>query len=289
MTIIRKTALAALCVVLFSLAGLGEARRIGCAQSHSDGSGSVTDASFAPGLSASNTPATADYGDSVWREQDALLWPSRISERLSTDSVKAQQYGTNGDTPRRNRKRASKTIPRDLDMRPTPEPTGVSSLTTTVHITDEHDFALLLPQRSSELVSDAESDGIAFCAPGSSDSSCTQHFEDGFVRTAKVTKSDDGSWIQVTGCLDVSKSSLDPSDTGGQLDVRFPNGAQCTFGGYGASFIQLVEPAASRFCLRCCSSANDQENCNSHQDRAGCTTAIPGTYSFPEVGVSCDE
>ena len=43
----------------------------------------------------------------------------------------------------------------------------------------------------------------------------------------------------MTGCLDVSKSSLDPSDSGGQFDVRFPNGAQCTFGGYGASFIQL--------------------------------------------------
>lgn len=44
---------------------------------------------------------------------------------------------------------------------------------------------------------------------------------------------------QVTGCLDASKSSLDPSDTGGQFDVRFPNGAQCAYGGYGASFIQL--------------------------------------------------
>lgn len=43
----------------------------------------------------------------------------------------------------------------------------------------------------------------------------------------------------MTGCLDISKSILDPSDDGGQLDVRFPNGAQCSFGGYGASFIEL--------------------------------------------------
>ena len=32
-----------------------------------------------------------------------------------------------------------------LDTRPTPAPTGDSSPGTTVHITNEHDFALLLP------------------------------------------------------------------------------------------------------------------------------------------------
>jgi hypothetical protein len=32
---------------------------------------------------------------------------------------------------------------------------------------------------------------------------------------------------------------MDPNDTGGQLDVRFPNGAHCTFGGVGKSFIEL--------------------------------------------------
>ena len=54
----------------------------------------------------------------------------------------------------------------------------------------------------------------------------------------------------MTGCLDVSKSSLDPSDSGGQFDVRFPNGAQCTFGGYGASFIQLYVPLSSFMLLQ---------------------------------------
>jgi hypothetical protein len=116
--------------------------------------------------------------------------------------------------------------------------------------------------------------------------------------------------VQVTGCLDPSKSTLDPSDAGGQLDVRFPNGAQCTFGGYGASFIELcvyshlsslrsdwrlharlplrsVEPALNRFCLRCCRDKNDQKNCNSHRDRMGCENAVPGTYDFPELGVRC--
>ncbi|OSD05056.1 hypothetical protein PYCCODRAFT_1362845 [Trametes coccinea BRFM310] len=175
------------------------------------------------------------------------------------------------------------------DTRPTPEPTGASSSSTTVHIIDEHDFALLLPDRPGELISDAESDGVSYCTPDSTDPACSKRVQDGFIRAAAVTTSDDGSYIQVTGCLDVSKSSLDPSDSGGQFDVRFPNGAQCTYGGYGASFIQLVEPAANRFCLRCCRSRDDQINCNSHQDRAGCQTAIPGTYDFPSLGVTCEE
>jgi len=93
--------------------------------------------------------------------------------------------------------------------------------------------------------------------------------------------------LQVTGCIDPSKFHLDPLDAGGQFDVRYPNGAQCTFAGYGASFIELVEPGTGRFCMRCCSSANDQVNCNSHQDRLGCTNAIPGVYDFPNIGVSC--
>ena len=88
--------------------------------------------------------------------------------------------------------------------------------------------------------------------------------QDGFIAAAAVAHAEDGSWIQVssrshikavrtiqccflsgscphpqvTGCLDVAHSHLDPSDSGGQFDVRFPNGAKCTFGGYGASFIE---------------------------------------------------
>jgi hypothetical protein len=29
------------------------------------------------------------------------------------------------------------------------------------------------------------------------------------------------------------------------MDVRFPNGAQCTFGGWGASFIELCVSSSS--------------------------------------------
>jgi hypothetical protein len=43
------------------------------------------------------------------------------------------------------RQGASSTTEQDLDTRPTPEPTGESSIETTIFITDESDFALLLP------------------------------------------------------------------------------------------------------------------------------------------------
>ncbi|RDB14970.1 hypothetical protein Hypma_016177 [Hypsizygus marmoreus] len=177
-----------------------------------------------------------------------------------------------------------------IDIRPTPEPTGDPSPTRTVHVTDQSNFSLLVPNTPGELISDAESDGVSYCSPGAKSSSetCSNALPAGFITAAAVNHSDDGAYVQVTGCIDPSKfPNIDPKDAGGQFDVRFPNGAQCTFGGYGASFIEQIEPSAKRFCLRCCASANDQVNCNSHKDRQGCPAAIPGVYDFPALGVSC--
>ncbi|THH18185.1 hypothetical protein EW146_g2756 [Bondarzewia mesenterica] len=109
--------------------------------------------------------------------------------------LKNRPYATNTkETEYLGRRSASETA--DLDTRPTPQPTGDPSPSTTVHINNEQDFSLLLPNN-----------------PGGM--SC------------------------ITGCLDSTKFQLDPQDAGGQFDVRFPNGAQCSFGGYGASFIEL--------------------------------------------------
>ncbi|KAG1788743.1 uncharacterized protein HD556DRAFT_1244784 [Suillus plorans] len=181
---------------------------------------------------------------------------------------------SNSTTPTRHHPR--------VNAAPTPQPTGPSSVSTTVHITSVTDFALLLPSRDGEYISDAESDATAYCTNGSG---CQNTFPAGFVTGATISEASDGSYIQITGCLDPGKFQFAQDDAGGQMDVRFPNGAKCTFGGYGASFIEQVEPSANRFCLRCCASANDQANCNSHNDKAGCPVAVPGTYDFD--GVSC--
>jgi hypothetical protein len=125
-----------------------------------------------------------------------------------------------------------------LDSAPTPAPTGDRSPSTTVHITDEGDFALLLPKaphgtsdtprrglilittpmpsisleigltldsaiRQSyqlliyiiEPISDAESDGVAYCFK----TGCSKRFPEGLIAGAAVKKAEDGSWIQVSG------------------------------------------------------------------------------------------
>jgi len=181
----------------------------------------------------------------------------------------------------RPRRDSSETTEQGLDTRPTPEPTGQPSIETTVFITSVDDFSLLLPAIPDE------ADAKTYCTPGSSGDICQRKMGEGFITAASLARAHDNSWIQVTGCIDSSKFHFNSNDNGGQMDVRYPNGAHCTFGGEGASFIELVEPALNRFCLRCCSTPNDQINCNSHRDREGCENAIPGIYDFPELGISC--
>ncbi|KAG5639063.1 hypothetical protein H0H81_007321 [Sphagnurus paluster] len=135
-------------------------------------------------------------------------------------------------------KRASTPVA-PLDTRPTPEPTGDPSQSTTVHITSNSDFSLILPDTPGELIGDAEAHGKSYCTPGSSAPDCINKFGEGFITAAAYEASDDGAYVQVTGCIDPTKFHLDPTDGGGQFDVRYPNGAQCTYGGYGASFIEL--------------------------------------------------
>ncbi|KAI0338054.1 hypothetical protein BDW22DRAFT_1338742 [Trametopsis cervina] len=238
------------------------------------------------------------YGDNG-NDNDWTSWPAyggtRSRGSCNDQAVLPREYLSRDDNSTRAQSTKSTSIAtrilerRQTDLRPTPQPTGTPSHQKTVHITSATDFALLLPGTAGELISDAESDGVAYCTSSSTDPSCTDrpHLPADFVLASAMHASDDGAWIQVTGCMDSAKFHFKKGDEGGQFDVRFPNGAQCTFGGYAASFIELVEPALNRFCLRCCASANDQTHCNSHQDRTGCTTAVPGQYDFPDLGVSC--
>ena len=42
-----------------------------------------------------------------------------------------------------------------------------------------------------------------------------------------------------------------------------------------SSYVELVEPAGNRACIRCC---YDPSDCDVSQDEAGCETVIPGKY-----------
>lgn len=113
----------------------------------------------------------------------------------------------------------SPTIIQPRNDSPTPAPTGDPSPDTTVHISDEKNFALVAPknpQRVSctssipnytlinfiERVSDAEADGVSFCTPGTTSSdNCGRTLPDGFITAAVVERSDDGAWIQVSASI----------------------------------------------------------------------------------------
>ncbi|KAG6896078.1 hypothetical protein C0992_010452 [Termitomyces sp. T32_za158] len=164
------------------------------------------------------------------RPSENRSWPERLFLHKVSNTITRRSLS------------ASSTIPiGPVNARPTPDPTGDPSCSTTVHINSAEDFSLILPKNPGERIGDAEmGDGIAYRSPSSDSSGCDRkQFTEGFITAAAYEKSDDGAYIQVTGCLDPTKFHLDPSDEGGQFDVRYPNGAQCTFGGYGASFIEL--------------------------------------------------
>jgi hypothetical protein len=84
--------------------------------------------------------------------------PTRLPKSVSTSTHRVSK--NSGITPSRTwrpmfragafkpREEASGTTEQDLDTRPTPEPTGEPSIETTVFITGENDFALLLPAMS---------------------------------------------------------------------------------------------------------------------------------------------
>ncbi|KAF9014608.1 hypothetical protein BDZ89DRAFT_1166761 [Hymenopellis radicata] len=90
---------------------------------------------------------------------------------------------------------------------------------TTIHINDRDDFAILAPATPSQSIADAENDAIAFCSSGSS-RQCDNIIPDGFITAAAVEYADDGSYVQITGCIDPSKFDMSPTDDGGQIGTQ---------------------------------------------------------------------
>ncbi|KAF8551490.1 hypothetical protein OG21DRAFT_1478103 [Imleria badia] len=168
---------------------------------------------------------------------------------------------------------------------PGPEPTGDSSASMTAYVSGSNSFAEFgwvpcsLCFQLLRFLS-------LFAEMVSTDGTVCGNLSPTFITGAAYSVAADGLYVQITGCIDASKFPFVDNDDSGQFDVRYPNGAQCTSGGYGASFIQRVEPAANRFRLCYCKSGDDQKNWNSHQDRAGCAVVVPGTYDFKDVSCS---
>ncbi|PPQ83505.1 hypothetical protein CVT25_006995 [Psilocybe cyanescens] len=94
------------------------------------------------------------------------------------------------------------------------------------------------------------------------------------------TSSRGARFAQLTGCIRPEKlSRLNPNDSGGQYDssggaggLGNPQGSKCL--GYN-HYVELVEPADRRACIKCCDNYDD---CPLHLDTAGCPQVIPGNY-----------
>lgn len=101
---------------------------------------------FAPGSSSSSSSDAYSGSDSDSR------WTNRVLGRHAqrdTDLINIVERVLEPDRPKLpTEKRASRTRRAPANTRPTPEPTGPSSRSTTVHIRDARDFALLLPDRA---------------------------------------------------------------------------------------------------------------------------------------------
>ncbi|CAG8522842.1 6365_t:CDS:1 [Dentiscutata erythropus] len=142
-----------------------------------------------------------------------------------------------------------------------------------ITVVSEDEFCGFLPKTAGQDIGSSEDDAVTFCrniptanAPGA------QQYPPGFILSAHFYKDDANGFVQVTGRLDNS-IYVDPSDGGGQYDIKAPGGASC----FGFSrFVSLVEPNNGLYCIRCC---NDKKNCPMGKSTDGCEAVIPGDYS----------
>lgn len=93
---------------------------------------------------------------------------------------------------------------------------------------------------------------------------------------------------QISGCINASHlSRINPSDEGGQFDSSgagnngVPRDSFCIMPGNNVRgfYVQQIEPAQNRMCIRCCI---DNSDCDHTKDTQGCEVALPGYY-----GPSC--
>ncbi|KAI8140169.1 hypothetical protein BJV82DRAFT_624128 [Fennellomyces sp. T-0311] len=158
-----------------------------------------------------------------------------------------------------------------------PAITGAAVKNPLVKIEDDDDFCFFLPPQPNVEVAPTEDWGVPYCTSKSVVKG-NKLFPDGFITKAHYYKN--SRYTQVTGYMDPEKFGLIPTDEGGQYDNHHkgkPIGAQCK--GY-KYFVNLLEPADYRFCIRCC---DYKEDCNTGISQYGCIRVIDGDYSYDEL------
>jgi len=125
--------------------------------------------------------------------------------------------------------------------------------------------------------------------PGGTQAFCTNPTDDGqghlsndfWTSVSLDQPPGSGNIIQLTGCINPnSMDRLIPYDIGGQYSsggndgLGSPLGSMCRRYNH---YVELIEPARNRACIRCCDSPDD---CPTDKATApdGCLAVIPGNY-----------
>jgi len=154
-----------------------------------------------------------------------------------------------------------------------------------VYVTDATSFCMIMPRDPHTNIGDSEHPGgmKTYCSPAGRYSTQQGQLPADFwsnVAFKSGTSSRGARYAQLTGCIRPEKlSRLNVNDGGGQYDssggaggLGNPQGSKCL--GYN-HYVELVEPADRRACIKCCDNFDD---CPLNKDQSGCPAVIQGNY-----------
>jgi len=155
----------------------------------------------------------------------------------------------------------------------------------TVVITGPDNYCLIVPKDPHINIGDSEHPGgtTSYCSAAAQTPGVGGELAPNFWSNVDYITGqgvDGGRYVQLTGCINSGTlDRINPDDAGGQYDSSGgtdgqgnPVGSVCT--GYN-HYVELLEPAGPRACIRCCIDAVD---CTTSKDTSGCPAVIPGKY-----------
>ncbi|KAF9218039.1 hypothetical protein BGZ59_000013 [Podila verticillata] len=201
--------------------------------------------------------------------------PKTTTKAAKKTTTKKPKTTTTTKPPKTTTTTTTTTVPPTTSTKSTPTPTpkpGKQGQTGV--ILSQTDFCLWLPPVYGGDIAANEDRAVSFCTkpnmPGAANAGVLPA---GFIQSAHFVSNTQKGYVQVTGRLNRAKYGLSAKDGGGQYDMRAPVGAICN--GYKA-FVQLTEPDAQIYCIRCCMNKAD---CPVNKSTYGCEKVLGGNYA----------
>ncbi|KAJ7119984.1 hypothetical protein C8R43DRAFT_85778 [Mycena crocata] len=155
-----------------------------------------------------------------------------------------------------------------------------------VLVSSEKKFCMIMPRLEHTDIGASEQPGgtKTYCSAEGHYSAQQGQLPGNFWRTVEFTKGTGKHgkrFVQLAGCIRTDQlSQLNAGDYGGQYDSSGgadghgnPEGSVCL--GYN-HYVEIVEPASPRACIRCC---DDSADCPTNKDTQGCPKVVPGNYA----------